>query len=201
MYQSRLDSQRGWSLYELLQVSPRAEPDVIHAAYRALARSCHPDINRDPNAAGLMRQLNAAYDVLSDPERRAQYDAQCARFARTLGSRRTVRMPHGDHGAGRVALPVERGHVSPVARAVFSVLLLVLTLIMMFAVWFVHDVLEDQPPHTFQPHGSLPQFTAHVPWWSPPGRPRPMRPAVDAGPVDRLAGALPHPADERMTHS
>jgi curved DNA-binding protein CbpA len=59
-------------LYEVLQVHPRAEPDVLRAAYRVLARKYHPDHGGD---ARQMINLNDAWDVLGDPVRRAAYDA------------------------------------------------------------------------------------------------------------------------------
>jgi curved DNA-binding protein CbpA len=58
--------------YEVLQVSPRADPEVIRAAYRILARKYHPDHGGD---AQLMIALNDAWDVLGDPGRRTAYDA------------------------------------------------------------------------------------------------------------------------------
>jgi len=58
--------------YEVLQVHPRAESEVIRAAYRTLARKYHPDLGGDP---GRMIALNDAWDVLGDPVRRAEYDA------------------------------------------------------------------------------------------------------------------------------
>src|SRR5258708_4224886 len=67
--------ERRLNLYEVLQVSTNACPEVVQAAYRALARAYHPDVNPSSDAARQMRQLNAAYSVLSDPERRARYDA------------------------------------------------------------------------------------------------------------------------------
>jgi molecular chaperone DnaJ len=60
-------------LYDRLQVSPRAEPDVIRAAYRALAKRLHPDSGGDP---GRMVELNEAWSVLGDPIQRAVYDAK-----------------------------------------------------------------------------------------------------------------------------
>lgn len=60
--------------YTILQVDPRAEPEVIEAAYRRLSRKYHPDVNGRPDAGLRMRELNEAYDVLSDPDRRAAYD-------------------------------------------------------------------------------------------------------------------------------
>jgi curved DNA-binding protein CbpA len=61
-------------LYDVLQVSPRAEVEVIRAAYRALARKYHPDHGGN---ARRMVALNDAWDVLGDPARRAAYDASC----------------------------------------------------------------------------------------------------------------------------
>jgi magnesium chelatase family protein len=62
--------------YEILQVSPQAEPEVIKAAYKGLALKYHPDRNREPEAVKIMRELNEAYEVLSDPERRADYETR-----------------------------------------------------------------------------------------------------------------------------
>jgi curved DNA-binding protein CbpA len=59
--------------YEVLQVHPRAESEVIRAAYRTLARKYHPDVEGGSSAR--MIALNDAWDVLGDPVRRAAYDA------------------------------------------------------------------------------------------------------------------------------
>lgn len=60
--------------YELLQVHPIAEPEVVKAAYDRLARKYHPDVNSDQSAADRMANINEAYDILKDPAIRAQYD-------------------------------------------------------------------------------------------------------------------------------
>lgn len=60
--------------YDILQVSPNAEPEVIGAAYRRLARKYHPDVYAELDATERMRELNEAYEVLSNPARRAEYD-------------------------------------------------------------------------------------------------------------------------------
>jgi curved DNA-binding protein CbpA len=59
--------------YEVLQISPNADPDTIHRVYRLLAQRLHPD-NSETGNADQFRILSAAYQVLCDPERRAQYD-------------------------------------------------------------------------------------------------------------------------------
>jgi hypothetical protein len=62
-------------LYEVLQVSPTAEPEVIEAAYRRLARKYHPDVSKQTGSSERMQRIVAAYEVLGDATRRAAYDA------------------------------------------------------------------------------------------------------------------------------
>ena len=62
--------------YEILQVSPNAEPSVITAAYRRLAQTYHPDVAGNPAYSARMAVINEAYGILSDPARRAAYDRE-----------------------------------------------------------------------------------------------------------------------------
>jgi len=61
-------------LYEVLGVSRDATDDEIKKAFRKQARKLHPDVNKSPNAEEEFKELNEAYDVLSDPNKRAYYD-------------------------------------------------------------------------------------------------------------------------------
>lgn len=61
-------------LYEILGVDRDASFDEIKKAYRKLARSYHPDINPDPKMAEKFKEITAAYEVLSDPDKRQNYD-------------------------------------------------------------------------------------------------------------------------------
>ena len=63
--------------YNFLQISPDAEPDTIHRVYRFLAARFHPD-NPESGDSEQFFLLTQAYDVLSDTERRAAYDASRA---------------------------------------------------------------------------------------------------------------------------
>jgi len=62
-------------LYEVLGVSRDASSDDIKKAYRRLAREHHPDVNGDPAAEERFKEVTGAYEILSDPGKRARYDA------------------------------------------------------------------------------------------------------------------------------
>jgi curved DNA-binding protein CbpA len=59
--------------YETLQISKNADPDTVHRVFRLLAQRFHPD-NPDTGNEGEFRRIHEAYVILSDPEKRAQYD-------------------------------------------------------------------------------------------------------------------------------
>ena len=61
--------------YEVLGLSRDADQSEIQRAYRRLARTLHPDVNKDPGAEERFKELSEAYDVLSDPDQRKRYDA------------------------------------------------------------------------------------------------------------------------------
>lgn len=60
--------------YEILSVSRDADKEEIKRAYRRLARKYHPDVNKEPGAEERFKEINRAYEVLSEPETRARYD-------------------------------------------------------------------------------------------------------------------------------
>jgi hypothetical protein len=62
-------------LYELLQVHPKADATIIKKAYHTLMQRLHPDVGGDPAVA---RQVNFAYEVLADPDKRSAYDVMRA---------------------------------------------------------------------------------------------------------------------------
>lgn len=62
------------SLYDTLEISENASQEEIKKAYRKLARKYHPDINKDSGAEEKFKEINAAYEVLSDENKKAQYD-------------------------------------------------------------------------------------------------------------------------------
>jgi len=75
--------------YQVLGVSRDANEKKIKSAFRKLARKCHPDVNPgDPDCEERFKEINEAYEVLSDPEKRAKYDqlgAEWQRYQQTGG--------------------------------------------------------------------------------------------------------------------
>src|SRR5438045_2762408 len=60
--------------YEVLGVARTASADEIRKAYRTLARQLHPDVNKSPDAQKKFTEVQAAYDILSDEQKRKMYD-------------------------------------------------------------------------------------------------------------------------------
>jgi len=62
------------SLYDTLEINESASESEIKKAYRKLARQYHPDVNKDPSAEEKFKEINSAYEILSDREKKQQYD-------------------------------------------------------------------------------------------------------------------------------
>lgn len=73
-------------LYETLGVDRDASFDDIKKAYRKLARSYHPDVNPDPKMSEKFKEITAAYEVLSDPDKRQNYDVGGSSFGGGFGN-------------------------------------------------------------------------------------------------------------------
>lgn len=81
--------------YKFLDVSPTASAEEIRSAFRRMAFKYHPDHNKDPWAETIFKQINEAYQVLSDPNRRTAYDAERrAQAQRAEESQRAARERH-----------------------------------------------------------------------------------------------------------
>ena len=60
--------------YETLGVSKNSNPDELKKAYRTMARKHHPDVDKSPGAEEKFKEINEAYQVLSDPQKKSAYD-------------------------------------------------------------------------------------------------------------------------------
>ena len=105
--------------YETLGVGRDARPDEIKRAYRRLARKFHPDLSGEPDAEDRFKELQEAYEVLKDPEKRAAYD----RFGADWKAGQEFRPPPGwrpDFGFAGGGF-TEAGEFSDFFEALFGV--------------------------------------------------------------------------------
>lgn len=89
--------------YQVLMVAEDADAEIIAVVRRALAKRYHPDVDPTPEAAQRMVLINEAYQVLSDPQRRARYDTDLASRRNPQSAERTgsgaARGAYGPAGA------------------------------------------------------------------------------------------------------
>ncbi len=76
--ESELNERYMKNYYQILNIKPTATEDDIKRSYRVLAKRYHPDVNPDARAAERFADINEAYDVLSDANKRAEYDRTLA---------------------------------------------------------------------------------------------------------------------------
>lgn len=67
--------------YQTLNVAPGATQEAIRKAYRSIAKQLHPDVNAEAGAQARFAAVAIAYEVLSDPEQRREYDLQLQKHA------------------------------------------------------------------------------------------------------------------------
>ena len=95
--------------YQILGVPRDAGQEDIQRAYRKLARTYHPDVNKDPRAEDRFKDISEAYDVLSDPQTRRRYDAFGADFRQVPEDVDPETWRRARAGAGRASAGPGRG--------------------------------------------------------------------------------------------
>ncbi len=79
--------------YQVLMLDPSADQDIVAVVHRRLAQRYHPDMDQSDEARQRMTEINQAYDVLRNPERRARYDQELAVRRDRRSGDRYVRRP------------------------------------------------------------------------------------------------------------
>ena len=86
MTQQQLPGSRAKTAYQVLQLDPAAEQEVVDAAFKRLALKYHPDTSKAPDASDRMREIIEAHGLLNDPNKRERYD-------RSIGIHHPVKLP------------------------------------------------------------------------------------------------------------
>lgn len=95
--------------YDNLKVARDAPPEVIKAAYRALAQRYHPDVNSSEDAVRIMKVINTAYAVLSDPSARQKHDKWIEeQLVREAIDEASVHSDHPNRGTGKTGSTASR---------------------------------------------------------------------------------------------
>jgi DnaJ-class molecular chaperone len=102
-------SEKTEDLYTILGINETASHDEIKKAYRGLSLKYHPDRNPDPNATEKFKQINEAYEVLGDEQKRKQYEME-----RKNPFMRMSNMGHGMHSASNM------GEMDDILKAFFG---------------------------------------------------------------------------------
>jgi hypothetical protein len=82
------------TLYQLLGITQQSSPDEIKSAYRRMARQWHPDFCKEPDAAERFLQIQNAYELLSNQNKRARYDAGLI-FEASIGNQQPIQINTG----------------------------------------------------------------------------------------------------------
>ncbi|MBS0344667.1 MAG: DnaJ domain-containing protein, partial [Proteobacteria bacterium] len=113
--------------YAALGLERSATEDEVRKAYRKLARKYHPDVSKEPDAETRMREVNEAYDVLRDKEKRAAYDQLADRVARGGSPQGDFQPPPGwdegfefHHAPGGQGGPADHAQFSEFFSSIFG---------------------------------------------------------------------------------
>ena len=108
--------------YQILMVDQSADPDIMAVVHRRLAQRYHPDMDPGEDAKQLMLEINQAYDVLRNPDRRARYDQELATRRDRRNSDRYVKRPNDpgptSTGANATSAISTYGEAGPPPRGV-----------------------------------------------------------------------------------
>jgi curved DNA-binding protein len=102
--------------YEILGVARTASRDEIRKAYRKLAKKYHPDVSKEKGADARYREINEAYEVLKDPDKRSKYDTLGANWRQG----QDFTPPPGWQGESRAEFGGEWGNFSDFFKTIFG---------------------------------------------------------------------------------
>ena len=113
---TRPADEPGIDPYKVLQVDPEAEPEILQAADRRLAQKYHPDVMPRPEGKARMTAINAAWEIVGDPNRRAAHDRERARREAAGAAEAHEAKTAATGQAGPSRAPTARSRPDPAGR-------------------------------------------------------------------------------------
>ena len=160
--------------YDNLQIPRDADEQTIRQAYRRLSKQYHPDLNPSEDASRIMQLINRAYEVLSDPEQRAEHDRwirqqETLRIPQQPTLRRQSapqpqRQPENKHSASNTAASASKTSKQKLWQPLFIIACCALVALFF---WQLNSYLKTQvaeeETHATQPENEAPAVAAPLP--------------------------------------
>lgn len=169
--------------YDNLNVSENAPEEVIRAAYKVLALRFHPDSNiGSAESKRVMQILNAAYEVLSDTNKRREYDRLLVAVRSQAASRprtttKTAGLPKWQPQSKTAPMATFRSVLAGILALIFSDVRITLVVIGLCIWGFSSLIAKKTPSRTYSPSSTTPSHTPSS-YTPPPARPKWVRPSL-----------------------
>lgn len=133
--------------YDNLHIEPTASAEEIRQAYRRLSKQYHPDLNQDPDAHRIMQLINQAYEILSNPETRAEHDRWIA-AQRTQSHATTVQIIIPTHKTNTpTPTPPVSGSLKPKTKTSTVIAIIVATVLALGLLgWQITLLIQEKYP-------------------------------------------------------
>jgi len=162
--------EKTMNYYEILEVSKTASPDEIKSSYKKLVKKYHPDLYKgDKNfAEQKIKEINEAYDVLSNPEKKLAYDESFYQPVISTNDYDTPQQTSANFSSREEESPFNKfvteklEHLTKKRQIqIFFVILAITFILFLINLWQLNHYLTSHPETTLAPKNSIEKNTIH----------------------------------------